>query len=560
MKPLQRAVHHFQRGDHELVVQICGEIIAADPTDARPWRLRGLSALHLRQFENAVSDLTQAAALKPHASAFTNLAVALLAQDRPDDAACEAARALELEPTNLGALYSLAAAHLRKYRYEDAEQLLERCLQIAPGWPKALDMQARIALKRSDVDRAFELANAALAVDPALSVSHRVLADIAMRDLDYERATKHYEMSLFNNPDDAETKGNLGLLFARIGDYEQSALWYKSAVEVLHDDAALQHGFGDVLLIQGQFEEGWRLHGFRHLIPDQNLPLVDQPFPTGLPEGRNAVAVLDQGVGDQVLIASLIPDLQAHTASLEVQCDARLQTLFRRSFPGVRFTSYVLPSVLGAVPVPGSFGVADVGRWLRPSFDSFPRHSGYLKPDVVLRKKLRDRYFHRGGPVVGIAWATRKSVKLGQQKSLPLSSWGPLLSIPGITFVSLQYNRDPDEVAAARKDFGAHIVSDAEVGLDGDLDAFAAQVAAMDLVITTSNVAAHMAGALNVPTWVFVPAGMGGLWHWFLQREDSPWYPSVRLLRQRTRGDWSDPIARASSDLWAFSENWSSSA
>lgn len=555
MKPLQRAVHHFQRGDHELVVQICGEVIAADPTDARPWRLRGLSALHLRRFEDAVSDLTQAAALKPRASAFTNLAVAFLAQDRPDDAAREAQRALELEPNNLGALYSLAAVHLRKYRYEDAEQLLERYLQIAPGWPKALDMQARIALKRGDASRAFELANAALAADPSLSVSHRVLADIAMRDLDYELAAKHYELSLSNNPDDAETKGNLGLLLARIGDYEQSALWYRRAVDVLHDDAALQHGFGDVLLIQGQFEEGWRLHGYRHLIPDQNLPLVDQTFPSGLPNGKDAVALLDQGVGDQILIAGLIPDLQVHTASLEVQCDTRLQALFRRSFPDVRFTSYVLPSTPGAVPVPGSFGVADVGRWLRPNFDSFPRHSGYLKPDVVLRRKLRDRYTGRRGPVIGIAWATRKSVKLGQHKSLPLCNWGPLLSIPGITFVSLQYNSDPDELAAARNDFGAHIISDPEVGLDGDLDAFAAQVAAMDLVISTSNVAAHMAGALNVPAWVFVPAGMGGLWHWFLQRDDSPWYPSVRLLRQRVRGDWSDPIARASSDLLAFLEN-----
>lgn len=556
MKPLQRAAHHFKRGEYDLAIQICGELIVAGPTDARPWQIRGLAALHLRQLETAVRDLTQAAALKPNASLFASLAVALMGLDRPDEAAREAQRALELEPNNLGALLSIAGAHLRNYRYEDAEQILERCLQISPGWSHAVDMQARIALKTGDVGRAFERANTALAANPALFASHRVLADIAMRDLDYDRAAKHYHFSLSNNPDDPETQGNFALFLARTADYEQSEIWYRRAVEALNDDAALQHGFGLVLLIQGKLLEGWPLLRYRHLLQDENQPIVDQPFPSGLPSGQKAVAVLDQGVGDQVLMASLIPDLQAHTSALEVQCDMRLQTLFLRSFPGVRFISSVLRSAPGATPTAGSFGVADMGQWLRPNFASFPRHSGYLKPHAALRDMLRVRYARRSGPVVGIAWATRKGAKLAPQKSLPLSRWTPLLSIPGITFVSLQYHSDPDEIAAARKETGARIVVDPEVNLDGDLDVFAAQVAAMDLVITTSNVAAHMAGALNVPAWVFVPTGMGALWHWFRNREDSPWYPSVRLLRQRARGDWSEVMEGAASDLLAFSEGW----
>jgi ADP-heptose:LPS heptosyltransferase len=129
--------------------------------------------------------------------------------------------------------------------------------------------------------------------------------------------------------------------------------------------------------------------------------------------------------------------------------------------------------------------------------------------------------------------------------------------MPGATFVNLQYDSDLEEVANAAREFGARIISDPEIDAGGDLDDYAAQVAAMDLVISTSSASAHMGGALNVPTWVFVPLGIGGLWHWFTDREDSPWYPSVRLFRQSTRGEWGDVIERASTALDAFMQSWS---
>ncbi len=558
MKPLQRAAQHFKNAEYESVIQICSDIVAANPGESRAWQMRGLAALNLKNFEAAAKDIAEATKLRPSAASFANLAVAFLALDRPEEAARNAQRAVELEPDNLAGLLCLAAYSVRTFSFEEAERYIDRCLELNPGWPKALDMRARVALRRGDVTRAFETANAALAADPSLSVSHRVLGDIAMRDGDYQLAAHHYQKSLANNPDDPETHGNFALLLARSGEYELSEQWYRRAVGVLRDDAALQHGFGDVLLIQGKLEEGWSLHAWRHLLKDENLPIVDQTFPVSLPRGGAAVAVLDQGVGDQILMASLIPDLQARTSALEVQCDPRLKGLFSQSFPGVRFTSHTLRSTPGAKAVAGSFGVADVARWLRPDFASFPRHSGYLKADHGVRKELRKRYTRRRAPVVGIAWATRKSIKLGPHKSVPLSAWGPLLSVPGLTFVSLQYNSDPEEIASARRNFGAHIISDSDIPLDGDLDAFAAQVAAMDLVITTSNVTAHMAGGLGVPAWVFVPTGMGALWHWFLKRDDSPWYPSVRLYRQSVRGDWGEVIERAAADLVMFLEGFPS--
>lgn len=556
MKPLQRAADHFQRGQYDQVELVCAEILATRPDDTRAWQMRGLAALHLRKFEDAATFLKEAASRQARPETLINLAVALLALERLPDAINILQHTLELAPENAGAHLTLAACYMQEQRYQDAEDVLEKVLTFKPGWPKALDMQARVVLKRNDNERAWNLALAALAGDPSLSASHRVLGDIAMNRMNFDLAADHYRLSLRNNPNDPETQGNYALLLTRRGDYAEALTWYKRAAEGSPQDAALRHGLGDVLLIQGHLAEGWTQHGWRHLRKEESKALVDQPLLLELPNGVSGIAVLDQGVGDQIMIASIIPDLARQFTNLEVQCDPRLHSLLRRSFPDVRFSSFILNSVPGAAATAGSFGVGDSGRWLRSRFEDFPHHAGYLKPDAGRQTMLRQRYTEKSrGPVVGISWATRK-VKLAPHKSLPLATWGPLLSMPGVTFVNLQYDSDPAEVAEAAHRFGARIVSDPTVDASGDLDAFAAQVASMDLVITTSNAAAHFAGALNVPTWVFVPEGMGGIWHWFLEREDSPWYPSVRLFRQTKRGDWQDVVDRASSAFLTFVEQW----
>jgi len=555
MKPLHRAAAHFKKGHYEHVDRICGEILATDPAEARAWQMRGLAALHLKRFENAAKYLQEAVVLKETPQGLINLAVSLLALHRPEDAARLLDKVLELDPGNAGAYLNLAACYMELHRHEDAQAAVEKSLEFSPNWPKATDMYARIALKRGDVERAFELATSALAADPSLAISHRVLADIAMRQMNYELADQHYQQSLKNNPEDPETQGNFALFLARSGAHEDAAQWYARAVEVLHDDVPIQHGLADAFLIQGRLADGWPRYSWRHFMDNARL-LVDQPVLSSLPDGPSPVAVLDQGVGDQILMASLIPDLADRLPGVEVQCDPRLRTLFQRSFPFVRFTNGIHSSTPGAAATPGSFGLADTARWLRPDFNAFPHHRGYLKPDPNLQSELRSRYKRNSGPVVGISWATRKSLKLGPHKSTPLADWGPLLSMPGATFVNLQYDSDPNEIAAATQQFGARIISDPSIDLNGPLDAFAAQVAAMDLVITTSSAAAHMAGALNVPTWVFVPKGMGAMWHWFLDREDSPWYPSVRLFRQTQRGEWSDVMERASLAFADFMGAW----
>jgi hypothetical protein len=132
-------------------------------------------------------------------------------------------------------------------------------------------------------------------------------------------------------------------------------------------------------------------------------------------------------------------------------------------------------------------------------------------------------------------------------RSIPLAAWAPILAQPAFGFVNLQYGDCRADLEAVRRDLGVEILHDESVDPLKNLDDFAAQTAAMDLVISIDNSTVHMAGALNVPVWVMLPAVPD--WRWMLDRSDSPWYPSVRLFRQATAGEWTPVIARVAKEL-----------
>jgi ADP-heptose:LPS heptosyltransferase len=263
---------------------------------------------------------------------------------------------------------------------------------------------------------------------------------------------------------------------------------------------------------------------------------------------------MDQGIGDQILFSSLIPDLIRTGADLTIECDTRLIPLLKRSFP--QLPTRPLNDAPTAADNDGfahQVYVPDSARWLRTSFDDFPRLTGYLKADPQLTHKLRADYLRRseGRPIIGISWRTAANTKISDHKTIELEAWAPLLAQQAM-FVSLQYGDCRYEIGNAVRKLGRPLVVDDSVDAVKDMDACAAQVAAMDLVITTSNATAHVAGSLNVPVWTLVPKGYGFMWHWFLNRDDSPWYPSMRLLRQNKQGDWGPVLDRAAAMLASF--------
>jgi hypothetical protein len=268
--------------------------------------------------------------------------------------------------------------------------------------------------------------------------------------------------------------------------------------------------------------------------------------------GKSIFLWREQGVGDEILYGGMIPDLVAARARVVLECDPRLVPLFARSFPSVEVVAQTIPPDprTESRAVDFQAPVATLGRWLRADFSGFPRHADYLKPDPALAASLRGKYraLAGGRTVIGISWHSRLSPALAE-KGTQLADWKEILANPGAFFVNLQYGDCARDIEAARVATGVTVYADPEIDAMKDLDAFAAQVNAMDLVVSTSNTTVHFAGAQNVPCWTLLPSGPGALWYWFTGREDSPWYPAMRLLRRRPDEPWLDLIGRVGKEL-----------
>jgi tetratricopeptide (TPR) repeat protein len=455
------------------------------------------------------------AAAPGHAKIYRLLANTLHKQGRFAEAETEYRRALELTPHDASTLIELGEALLDLHRADEAEASFQDARRIQPRTATAITGLGRVAELRGDLATAIGRHNEAIACDPRLA-------------------------------DGYVNRGNARRFS---GDFDGALADYDSALSLRPAFAAAIANRGTTLLTLGRFGEAWPEYRSRIRARAGSLDLSgDKPWDGSALTGKRVMVWAEYGLGDEILFASLLPDLLTRVAHCTFVCSPRLRELFARSFPAAAVVA------LGN-PIMRDFDVrmslTDVAQWLRPTLASFPRHNGYVKAEPALTEILRKRYRGKSGNrVVGISWRSASGAT-GRFKSCNLTQWAGILSAPDTTFVSLQYGDVDLDIERAAVLSGKEIIVDRSIESAGDLDAFAAQVAAMDLVISVSNTTVHVAGALARPVWVLTPTGPGAHWYWFRDRADNPWYPSARLFRQAQSGDWSAPLADIAVELRA---------
>jgi len=225
--------------------------------------------------------------------------------------------------------------------------------------------------------------------------------------------------------------------------------------------------------------------------------------------------------------------------------------LFKRSFPQIEM--FALEAKMDDA-VAGRYDIAvpmgDLMSFLLR--DATPSaHAPYLKPDAGRTQMLRQQYLNLSGMtglhrLVGIAWHTSNAMSQ-LVRTISLDQWAPVFEVPGVQFVSLQYGDHTQEIAELNQRYPGLLFSDPDVNGFQDMDALAVQIAAMDEVITIQNATAHLAGALNTPTTLLLSSASD--WRWGIQREDSIWYKSVNIIRQKRPFDWKMPMLNAAHAL-----------
>ncbi len=503
---------------------------------------------------------------------------------------------LSLDANDVNALHLLGVVALQSNKFEDAIRLIKSAASKRPReFPILVNLGAAFRAAGQNAE-AVKIYETAIKLNPKSSAVHFNLGKAFMDLGDFEKSIASYARSIALDPKDPDAYINIGNVYKAKGEGDAAIAAYEKALRLTPIATAFGN-IGAVLIDRSQFEEalvmldkalaldpkdsdiklkraltalrlarfkeGWSDYEIRFLSDKERIARCPPPPNYWRGEdlgGKTILVSSEQGLGDEILYASLLPDLIARAGRCIFECSARMVPVFKRSFPEATVLAYQKPgqSTTPAAGLDFQTTICSLGQYFRPDFNHFPRHDGYLKADAARVASLRARYeaIAPGHLIVGVSWSS-KNQSFGGSKSADLSSWADVLNVPGVTFVNLQYGDCAADLKAVKDALGVDVFHDTEVDPLKDMDAFFAQVAAMDLVITTSNTTVHVAGSLNVPTWLLLPSGSACLWYWFTEREDTPWYPSVKLFRRpaiepgKKSGEvwWRDGIARMSALL-----------
>ena len=528
-------------------------VIDIDPANAMGhyW----LGALHGMDGnrEAAIRHLSHAISIRPDfAAAHADLGNVMLL-DGDAEAAIRCYRtALGHDPLLTSAYCNLARA-LRKVGQDGrALECLLKALELAPLEDNAFLELVRLMLEQGRADGARVIAEQQAAIHPERALVHRAAGLVALDRHDPEAALQYFQKARALAPPDADLWLTTGIALQELLHLDQALAAYTAALSIDASFAPARWRIALVRLLQGDFARGWPDYEARHISADR--PRRDFPYPRwgGEPlQGRTILVYAEQGLGDEIMFASCLPDVIRAAGLCIIDCHPKLEPIFRRSFPGALVhggeQTAGTRAWLAGFPVPAfQIPAGSLPLLLRRAREEFPQHAGYLRADPGRVEFWRTRLAALGpGLKVGISWKGGTKLTRAALRSLSLDALLPVLRTHGVRFVNLQYAPDDQELKALADRHGVHIESwpDAVV----DYDETAALICAVDLVISVCTAVVHLGGALGCPVWVMAPYSPE--WRYGHAGPDIPWYPSVRVYRQPGFRQWSPVIHQVASDL-----------
>ncbi|MGH8618738.1 MAG: tetratricopeptide repeat protein, partial [Burkholderiales bacterium] len=489
------------------------------------------------------------------ADAHHSLGLIHLARDEMDAAADAFLMATHFRPGDAVAWYHLALVARRRGDRPEAVRCLEQAVAVRPDYADAHNALGADRLALGEIDAAVAAFEQAVSLSPRHAQMLSNLGYVLMRDrADYARGAGLIRQALELAPEDAGVWCNFGLVLNHEGRLEEAiaACDRVLAREPGLDEARLNRALAK--LKRAQYAEAWPDYEARKRVRSNYLPRP-YAFPEWRGEalaGRTLLVYGEQGIGDEIMFASCLADLQQTGARVILDCAPRLATLLQRSFPAVQVQGVAQndpqPAWLAtAGTIDYQIASGSLPAHFRQTPAAFPHDVSYLVPDPARVARWRARLAADGRRAVGIAWRGGLASTRSSLRSTALLDWAPLLGAADCVFVSLQHGDCAQEVAALRAQ-GVAIEHWPEA--IADLDELAALIGALDLVISVQTAAVHFAGALGRPVWVLVPAVAE--WRYGEHGATMPWYPSAELFRQGRDGDWTPVFASVTGRLARF--------
>ncbi|MDD2875899.1 MAG: tetratricopeptide repeat protein [Acidiphilium sp.] len=440
----------------------------------------------------------------------------------------------------LGEVLNEISAYERDGKLEDAEALAERVLRAAPEHPHVLHLSGIVAYRRGKIPLAIERMEKSLELSPTVAVYPRNMCEIYRGAGRLDDALRMALRAVELAPDDSRAHFNHALIRYERRELDDALAAADRSIELDPTFPEAHFERAEVLLLGGRLTEGWESYEWRFKLKQAEgmLPKTDKPQWDGgaLPEGKLLI-VADQGFGDCIQFGRYIPWAAERAPKPVLACSGDLVPILRQ-IPG-------LGRIVTRWETTGDFDayipLSGMPRLAGTTIDNIPATVPYLHPDpakIAAWKATLDSLTPRGKQRIGLVWAGRPTHKNDRKRTVKLEQFAPLFARSDLAIVTVQKG---DQIAQVGTYFGTAPLVNLGPSINDFTDTLAI-LQSLDHLVTIDTSVAHLAGASGVATSVILPYAPD--WRWLLDRDDTPWYPSVRLYRQQHPYDWSGVIER----------------
>jgi tetratricopeptide (TPR) repeat protein len=460
-----------------------------------------------------------------------------------DDAERLCRKILKRQPNNADILNLFGLILSQRKEYDSAMQYLEKSLSINPLNASAQNNLGFCLARLGRRDDALGFFEKALELNPYLYDALMNKGEVCYSRGLFDEAIKYFQKALQLKPNEANASNNIGACLLDTGKVRESIQHFQKAIQIKEYFSEAHFNLGIAMLLLGDFKNGWWEYMWRwgldeFRVPDFKQPIWDKQELTG----KTLYLHAEQGFGDIIQFIRYAPLIAERGARIIFACPKTISSLMK-NVEGLSQVVYEdpYPEFDYHCPIlclPMVFGT---------NLENIPAKIPYIKADPVLVKKWAERIQNNNSHLkVGLAWAGSTKHKKDHLRSISLNLLAPLAQLEGITFYSLQIGAGSEQ--AKTPPSGLKLIDYMDEVID--FSDTAALMENLDMVISVDTSVAHLAGAMGKPVWTLIQCVPD--WRWMLDREDSPWYPTMSLFRQASPGDWESVIKRVADELREF--------
>jgi tetratricopeptide (TPR) repeat protein len=542
---INQLINLYSQGQLVAAVEQAQSLTKQYPNALIIWNILGAAHKGLGKTLEASEAFKKVTDLNPHyADGHSNLGATLKDQGKLEEALASFNKALAIKPDYAEAYYNMGVTLKEQGKFDEAIGAYKKALLLKPDYADAYNNLGVVLKNQGKLDEAIASYNKALAIKPNYTDAYNNMG-VALQDQSkLKEAIEAYNKAISIKPDFVEVYNNIGSALRDQGRLEEAKKTYNKALAIQPDNAEAHHNLSFALLTAKDFDQGFIQSEWRWKTKERDGTFLQSAKPMWNGEKNQRVLVWgEQGIGDELMFSSIIPELYATSLKILVRCDKRLIPLFERSFPvdviyfskdqPIPEDEYDFHIPMGSLPLT-----------FRKSLDSFRKSaSGFLKCDMSRVKSIKAQLMQKyDRKILGISWRTASLIRGSSNRNINLAELAKALDSSNTQLLCLQYGDVSDEIEAVKRDLGIEVIQFSDVDNKNDIDGLAALMAACDTVVTIDNATTHLSGALGLPTKLMLP--LTADWRWGISENSSYWYDSVQLYKQSEVNVWHSVLAQ----------------